>query len=933
MTRKKLSLMFLIFTVLSSLLITPSYAASSYSFGSISPYGLAYHDGYVYTASRGTNLIARVSLTTGVVETVAQTGSSPMAVAVNSEGDVFYTRDSNTSVYKIPASSLTDLPAEGVAASESQTFATLSATFLYGMAFDANDNLYVSSVSTKTIYRLDSSGTATTVMSSLPTSMYGIGFDPDGNLYLSGGTYLLYKINQSDFEANLETGLEIDLTKLETVQSLSNRYYGIVFLPDGNMYVQSGYSIAPLAMPNKDIASAVALLPSTLTASVDAYSNLLTYLQQLDGMGDTEVELTLVSSNENITNDGDIAYTDADVTGDVIVHVNKINGTESTKTIAVTVLALPTVENAVYSAASDTSITLNWNNPSVSTSGTKIVTGTDETIVPESLETYTFTDLVPNTEYHFTLYALYENEAQSAGVAVTASTLTPTLTSVSADPGSISLQVGDTASSVIHAAYTDGSSIEVTEDVEWTSEDPDIASVSDKGVITGVSKGSTVVLGEVSGKTAYISVTVTTAPPTVSSVTADPGSLDLLVGGTASSVITATYSDGAEINVTDYVDWSSENPEIATVSDDGVVTGVSEGATTVTGAVYGHTVYIPVTVASVSPTLISVSASFDSVNLRVGISASSAVTATYSDGSQADVTDNVVWSSDNPSVTAVSDAGVITGIKKGSTTVLGTVYGYTIRISVTVKAKSSSSNDDDDDDDQSSNSSSSDNNADTEDVTNSSVFNDSTVHSDEDVLNHLKSMAQEESTIASFSDVNQHWANATISIFNKLHITTGYPDGSFRPDAPITRAEFAVWIDRVFNISADGTNQVVLNDISNHWAKSTINKLASSGVLNGYGTSFRPDQSITRAEMVAIISRIVNTSEIASNGTSVIFSDIGNSFASEQITAAAHAGIINGKGGSKFDPDAASTRAEALTVLLNALKLDPDIKAFIEELQ
>lgn len=108
--------------------------------------------------------------------------------------------------------------------------------------------------------------------------------------------------------------------------------------------INSGYPFlqsmaAPEELANVSIATAKALIPSTLTVTEGVYTNFLTYLNGIEGMSDIGVTLTLASSNANITNDGAINYTSSQVTGNVVVHINKANGTEDTKTIAVTVSA------------------------------------------------------------------------------------------------------------------------------------------------------------------------------------------------------------------------------------------------------------------------------------------------------------------------------------------------------------------------------------------------------------------------------------------------------------------------------------------------------------------------------------------------------------------------------------------------------------------
>ena len=89
-----------------------------------------------------------------------------------------------------------------------------------------------------------------------------------------------------------------------------------------------------------------------------------------------------------------------------------------------------------------------------------------------------------------------------------------------------------------------------------------------------------------------------------------------------------------------------------------------------------------------------------------------------------------------------------------------------------------------------------------------------------------------------------------------MGIVGGYPDGSFQPNAPITRAEFAAIAVRFDQIEA--TDDTPFTDIANHWAWQDIARAASEGWVAGYedGT-FRPDNSITRAETMAIINRVL----------------------------------------------------------------------------
>ena len=109
----------------------------------------------------------------------------------------------------------------------------------------------------------------------------------------------------------------------------------------------------------------------------------------------------------------------------------------------------------------------------------------------------------------------------------------------------------------------------------------------------------------------------------------------------------------------------------------------------------------------------------------------------------------------------------------------------------------------------------------------------------------------------SFRDVPQGaWYNAAVATMAKLKIITGYPDGTFQPDAPVTRAEFAAIAARFDEKSARTTAS--FRDIYGHWAERYISRSAELGWIRGYtDNTFRPDQSITRDEEMALINRVL----------------------------------------------------------------------------
>jgi hypothetical protein len=142
---------------------------------------------------------------------------------------------------------------------------------------------------------------------------------------------------------------------------------------------------------------------------------------------------------------------------------------------------------------------------------------------------------------------------------------------------------------------------------------------------------------------------------------------------------------------------------------------------------------------------------------------------------------------------------------------------------------------------------------------------------------------------ADFTDVDDtRWSSIYIGTLQNLGIFTGYEDGSFKPEEFITRAEIAVIAAKLDANAFGGTTD--FSDISGHWAEVYIAAAESGGLLRGYEDgSFNPDAYITRAEAVTLVNRILKReSDISSYRSSAVvdFPDIEGHWAYYQIIEA-----------------------------------------------
>ena len=110
----------------------------------------------------------------------------------------------------------------------------------------------------------------------------------------------------------------------------------------------------------------------------------------------------------------------------------------------------------------------------------------------------------------------------------------------------------------------------------------------------------------------------------------------------------------------------------------------------------------------------------------------------------------------------------------------------------------------------------------------------------------------------SYNDVKDgDWFCCAVSTLSKMGIIKGYEDGSFKPNDPISRAEFAAIAAR-FDPNGDKT-PASFADVTSHWAKDEISIAANHGWIKGYEDgSFKPDQKITRAETMTLVNRVLN---------------------------------------------------------------------------
>jgi uncharacterized protein YjdB len=163
------------------------------------------------------------------------------------------------------------------------------------------------------------------------------------------------------------------------------------------------------------------------------------------------------------------------------------------------------------------------------------------------------------------------------------------IASVALTPSSARLEVGESTQLSLVATLTNGGTRDLTESADWRSVDPNIATVSMQdgslGKVSAVSSGTSMVRATVAGQTAEATIDVVE----LTEIRVLPYPVFFNIGETAQFTATAVYSDGLERDVTGEVTWSSEDPNIASVSADGLVTAVAPGTIHISATLKGVT--------------------------------------------------------------------------------------------------------------------------------------------------------------------------------------------------------------------------------------------------------------------------------------------------------------------------------------------------------
>jgi uncharacterized protein YjdB len=251
---------------------------------------------------------------------------------------------------------------------------------------------------------------------------------------------------------------------------------------------------------------------------------------------------------------------------------------------------------------------------------------------------------------------------------------TPTVLSLQVSPGSVAIATGGSKQFFATANFSDGTSGDVSNTVTWTSSDTSIASVSAKGLASGIGWGTARINAQTGNAHASATLSVSNAAANLKSITISPASSSMPVNTSQQFTASGTYNDGSSADLTNLVAWSSYAMGIAKVSASGMVTALAAGSTNITASLAGVSQTTGLTVTA--PSIASITVTPDGLTLGIGINQQFVATAIYTDGTSADLSRGVSWNSSSPSVATVDTTGLAATVGAGSTTITATVGSF-----------------------------------------------------------------------------------------------------------------------------------------------------------------------------------------------------------------------------------------------------------------
>jgi uncharacterized protein YjdB len=253
----------------------------------------------------------------------------------------------------------------------------------------------------------------------------------------------------------------------------------------------------------------------------------------------------------------------------------------------------------------------------------------------------------------------------------------PTLSSISVTSTNLTIAAGTTEQFTATGNYADGSTKNLTASVIWSSQNPNVATITAGGLAKAVAAGTSKIEATIAGSAGVSaaatnavsggvigSTILTVTSATLVSIAVTPASPSIAKGTTQQFTATGTFSDNSTQNLTGSVTWTSQTGGVAAITAGGLASGVVAGTSKIqaaSGGVSGST-----TLTVTSATLVSVAVTPANPSIAKGKTEQFTATGTFSDNSTQNLTGSVTWTSQTTSVVTITAGGLATGVATGA---------------------------------------------------------------------------------------------------------------------------------------------------------------------------------------------------------------------------------------------------------------------------
>ena len=253
------------------------------------------------------------------------------------------------------------------------------------------------------------------------------------------------------------------------------------------------------------------------------------------------------------------------------------------------------------------------------------------------------------------------------------------LVSISVTPTPSSIAVGTAQQFSAVGSFNDGSTQLLTS-VTWSSSSSSVATINSSGLATAVGTGTATITATSGSVTGTAALTVTGA--SVTAITVTPANSNMPVGTTKQFTATASFSDGSSQDVTASALWGSSNPAAAAINNQGLVSSVAAGSTTINAVLDSVTGSTNLTVTTVKLVGIAILPSNPRIEARTFVKFTAV--GTFSDGSTGGNLAGVSWKSSTPKVASMRSSGTAFGKRTGSVTITASASGLKGTTTLTV---------------------------------------------------------------------------------------------------------------------------------------------------------------------------------------------------------------------------------------------------------